>query len=106
MPRDPMPVTKAHLATRIGTTVDKVDHAFDLAVELVDEALEKAFRPMGDKTYTECILSVGYAVWDRSKSSAGSKQTTVMEGQVPVRSPRDPLASIRSILANYVLGFA
>jgi len=101
-----MPVTKAMLATRIGTSVDKVDHAFDLAVEKVDEALEGAFRRMPDHTYAECVLSVGYAVWDRSKSSAGSKQTTVMEGQIPVRAPRDPLASIRPLLVNYVLGFA
>lgn len=106
MPRDPMPVTKAQLADRIGTSVDKVDHAFDLAVEKLDEALEDAFRPMPDHTYAECVLSIGYAVWDRKKSSAGSKQTTTMEGQIAVRAPRDPLASIRPLLANYVLTFA
>lgn len=102
-----MPVTRAQLAERIGTTdSDKVQHAFDTAVSEVDAALEGAFRPMPDATYTECVLSVGYAVWDRQKSSAGSKQTTVMQGQTPVRNPADMLASIRPVLARYVLGFA
>lgn len=102
-----MPVTREDLANRIGTPdSDKLDHAFDLAVEKLDEVLADAFRPMPDETYAECILSIGYAAWDRKKSSAGSKQTTVMEGQQVVRAPADLLASVRPILVNYVLGFA
>lgn len=104
-----MPVTKADLANRIGGTAatpDTVTEQFNLAVEMLDQNLEKAFRPMPDATYKECVLSIGYALWDRKKSSSGTKQQTTMEGQVPVRSPRDPLASVRSILADYVLGFA
>lgn len=103
-----MPVTKADLAKRISPTVtaEAVTEQFDLAVEMLDGKLVKAFRPMPDKTYKECVLSIGYALWDRKKSSAGTNQQTTMQGQVPVRSPRDPLASVRSILADYVLGFA
>lgn len=103
-----MPVTKADLAKRIGgtATAEAVADQFDLAVELLDGKLVDAFRPMPDKTYKECVLSIGYALWDRQKSSSGTRQQTTMEGQVPVRSPRDPLASVRTILADYVLGFA
>lgn len=101
-----MPVTVAELGVRIGKPAVDVQSSFALAVERVDTALESAFRPMPDATYKECVLSVGYAAWDRKKSSAGSKQTTVMEGQQIVRAPADPLASIRPILALYVLGFA
>ncbi|MEJ7633251.1 hypothetical protein [Aeromicrobium sp.] len=104
-------MTAADLAERIGGpsvtgATPKLVRAFNLAVEQVDLALVDAFRPMSDATYTECVLSVGYAAWDRTKSSAGTKQTTVMEGQYPVRAPADLLASIRPLLAKHVLGFA
>lgn len=98
-------VTSATLATRIGVNdSDQVQRALDTALELLDTALESAFRPVPQSTLDECVLSVGQAVWDRRKTgnSSGGQLTTV-EGQAAARTPRDPLASVRHLLALYVV---
>lgn len=103
-----MAVTVESLAQRCGAALpnktSEVTHALSVATTLLTEALVGAFREMPEPVRDECILSIGYAVYDRAKSSDGARSGTTMEGQVPVRAPRDPLASVRSILVNYVLG--
>ncbi len=100
-------VTAEEAAERIGTKdVAAVARILPRAVALVDDALTGAFRECPDLVREEMVLSVAYALWDRKKSSHGIAQSTVMEGGTPVRSPRDPLASIRSMLSEYVAGFA
>ena len=51
------------------------------------------------------VLSVGQGMWDRRKtSSTGGGQLSVdgAAQQLP-RTPRDPLASVRSLLEQYVV---
>lgn len=102
-----MTVTAEQLRDRVGARdADAVTDALATAEGLMTEALTGAFRPMPEVIRDECVLSVGFAVYDRAKSSDGVRQQVTMDGLTPTRSPRDPLASVRSILANYVVGFA
>jgi len=103
-----MAVTAEMLRARVGAkeATEAVTSALATAEALMTTALEKAFRPMPDGIRDECVLSVGYAVYDRAKSSDGIRQQVTMEGTTPIRSPRDPMASVRSILADYVIGLA
>lgn len=100
--------TVAQLGVRVGRTPpnDEVQHALDVAIDMVTTAVEGAFRPVPDHIVKECVLSVGHALYDRTKGSGGVAQLTNIEGQPAVRAPRDPRATIRHILADYVLGFA
>lgn len=102
-----MAITKELLAARVGAKdPDDCIHALATAHELLDEALVDRFREVPEYTFDEMVLSVGYAVYERKKSSDGKRSLTTVEGQTSVQAPRDPLASVRSILANYVVGMA
>lgn len=102
-----MTVDVERLAKRIGTQPsDDVQATLDSANAFYAAATEGAFRPIPEGVADEAILSIGYALWDRRKSSHGAQQVPVMEGQMLVRSPRDPLASVRTILADYVVPVA
>lgn len=102
-----MTVTNAQVAERIGVKDEaKVEDVRVRAEAMVTDALTGAFRQPADGVRDEMVLSVAFALWDRKKSSHGIAQSTVMEGATPVRAPRDPLASIRSMLADYVVGIA
>lgn len=109
---DPAPVagtTVDDLAERVKkpATEKRVIDAFNTATEMVALAIGQAWRPVPDSIAKECVLSVGYAVYDRSKSSDGRGQPVTVEStNTAVRSPRDPMASIRTILADYVDTFA
>lgn len=98
-------MTSAGLADRIGVP-DSAQVAGALAAGrvLLDDALETAFRPVPVEVLDEMVLSVGQAVWDRRKTATSNGgQLTTVEGQALPRTPRDPLASVRSILALYVV---
>jgi hypothetical protein len=109
MPDAPTPIpTAAQLGTRVGKTSPnaEVEHALNVAIDMVNTAIEQAFRPVPPYIVQECILSAGHALYDRTKGSGGVAQLTNVEGQPAVRAPRDPKATIRHILSDYVLGFA
>lgn len=95
----------ARLAKYIGTDPG-VEVTDDLAVAegLVTGALSTAFRRPDEKTRDRMVLEVGQALYDRrSASSSGAQQYGTLEGQQPARVPRDPLASIRPLLLEYVV---
>lgn len=93
------------LAARIGTK-DQAEATRCLAVALdeLDRATAEAFRPIPPDTMDELVLSVGQAVFDRRRTASnGGGQLAVDGSQQLPRTPRDPLASVRSILAQYVV---
>lgn len=103
-----MTVTAANLADRVGTTdAAKVEDDLTRAQGFYADAVAGAFRPIPEHVADECVLSIGQALYERRrKSSSGAGLPTTMDGAIPVRAPRDPLASVRPILANYVAGMA
>lgn len=90
------------LAAYIATS-DDVERVLDVAVSLVDDALEDAFRPVPESIYDQLVLEVGRNVYDRENQPAGNAQFATTEGPTPVRAPRDPLATVRPILSRYVI---
>lgn len=103
-----MTVSDEQLAERLGVNLAKEGVALEVArvravsTTLLTSALAQAFREVPEDIHDECLLSVAKAVHDRKRTTNGVAGTT-MDGAVPVRSPRDPLASIRPILAGYVV---
>lgn len=103
---DPI-VTRAQLAERIKQADSgALDELLAEAVTLVDDRLENAYRPVPVSVYRDIVLRVGFALWEARKSAHGTGQQVTMEGQVPVRSPRDPFTSAQSLINLYVLGFS
>lgn len=98
-------VTSAVLAERIGKPDSPaIQAALATGRALLDDALETAFRDPSVEVVDELVLSVGQAIWDRRKTATSNGgQLTTTEGQALPRSPRDPLASCRAILALYVV---
>ena len=98
-------VTSATLAARIGKPdSEAVGDALAAGRVLLDDALATAFRVPPVEVVDELVLSVGQAMWDRRKTSTASGgQVSTVEGQGLPRPPRDPLASVRAILALYVV---
>ncbi|WP_311215540.1 hypothetical protein, partial [Aeromicrobium sp. WCS2018Hpa-33] len=82
MPDTPVEATAADLARRAKKEANDPDvvAAFHAAVELVDEAVVDAWRPVPSYVRRECVLSAGYAILDRTKSSHGVGQLTTVEG--------------------------
>lgn len=109
-----MAVDSAALVLRIagkttGHNLDlvKVEAALTTAQALVSDVVADAWRPVPEAVLDECVLSAGHACYDRTKSSHGTQQFTVVEGEVPVRTPRDPLTSVYPLLIpRYVRGGA
>lgn len=101
-------VTAEQLATRCGGKgpdgLAKATRCLDYATTELERALLNAFRVMPVVTVDECLLSIGQAVWNRTKTpGTGGGQLTIEDGAT-VAVARDPLASVRSILVNYVPG--
>lgn len=98
-------VTSADLAARIGKPdAEPVQDALVAGRALLDDALAPAFREIPVPVLDEMVLSVGQAVYDRRKTANSTGgQLTVEGGQGVPRPPRDPLASVRAILALYVV---
>lgn len=93
------------LADYIGTD-NGAQVAEDLAVAegLVAGALSTAYRLPDEPMRDRMVLEVGQALHDRrSASSSGAQQYGTLEGAQPARVPRDPLASIRVLLLDYVV---
>lgn len=97
-------VTDAQIAKRCGLKTDdpEVKRVRKVAEDLLADALAVTFKPVPQSVRDEALLSVAKAVNDRKRTTNGNAGTTV-EGTTPIRSPRDPQASLRSILANYVV---
>lgn len=98
-------MTSADLAARIGKAdSDQVVEALAAGRALLDAALVAAFREVPVEVLDEMVLSVGQAVYDRRKTATSNGgQLTTVEGQALPRTPRDPLASVRAILALYTV---
>ena len=91
-------IDQAALAKRIGAKPDdpEVQRCPTVALVELERATTDAFRPIPAETMDEMVLSVGQGMWDRRKTSSTGG------GQLP-RTPRDPLASVRSLLEQYVV---
>ncbi len=100
-----MTVSDEQLRERLGSTKlspEYLTQKRQAAEELLAPQYASAWRPVPEEVKDELLLSVVRALHDRAKTTNGNSGTTV-EAQVPVRSPRDPLAAIRPILAMYVV---
>lgn len=98
-------IDAAKLAARIGTKDQaEAQRCLDLAIAELDRATAEAFRTIPAATMDEMVLSVGQAAFDRRRTASnGGGQLAVDGSQQLPRTPRDPLASVRSILAQYVV---
>lgn len=98
-------VDAAKLATRIGTKDQaEAQRCLDFALAELERATQPAFRPIPAATLDEMVLSVGQAAFDRRRTASnGGAQLAVDGGQQLPRTPRDPLSSVRAILALYVV---
>lgn len=99
-----MAVTNEQIAKRCGIKNDdaEVARVRQVAEDLLADALAVTFKPVPESVQEEALLSVAKAINDRKRTTNGNAGTTV-EGTTPIRSPRDPQASLRAILANYVV---
>lgn len=95
-----MAVTSADLAEWIGTDDDlALARDLDVAQALVDAALVTATKPVDPTLLDRLYCEVGQAVYDRRKATSSNQGSSMsLEGQVPVRAPRDPLAGVWPIL--------
>ncbi len=83
-----------------------ITDCWDSAVELIDLAVDTAWRPIPESILNRLYLEVGNALYDRRNAPSGQSQFATFEGgALPVRGPRDPLAQVRPILALYVAPF-
>lgn len=92
-------------ATKAGTPVSEakmphVQHALDLAVVLVDTALEDQWRPIEVPAYTECVRRTAKAVYQRSSSEA--ETTLNADGTVGINVANDPLRTSWPLIKRYV----
>lgn len=80
-----------------------VEQAYALAVGVLEDALAKAWRPVPVGVVDGMVLRVGRAEYEaRSRSNHGGGQATQVQGETVQRPPRDPLATVSTILARYV----
>ena len=104
-----MAVTPDQLRVYLGagteTTGDDLARWLTLAGESLSTALAGAFAQPSEAVMDELTLEVASEFARRRDSPNGAGQFATIEGQYPVRGPRDPLQQVRPILANYVTGF-
>lgn len=100
-------VTSGDLGKRIGKSAPAdsamVARLFEEASTLLEEELVTAWRPMPPEVQDDCVLRIGQALWDASKTSSGAGPQTSADGPALPRSPRDPLASSRTLIGRYVV---
>lgn len=101
-------VTPTDLATRLGrsgtTSPDaEVQHCLDVAVALLTDATEAAFREIPEAVCNDMVIRVARSVWENAKRQHGGVATTQLGGETAVRTPRDPLAVVKPYLARYVV---
>lgn len=98
-------VTVAQLAARFKKTAEDPDiiRVHGEALELLTDATVSAFRTIGPETCDDLFLRVARACWDGVKQMNGQASGTQVEGQAPVRAPRDPLREVEPILSRYIV---
>lgn len=74
------------------------------ATDLLNEALVDAWRTVPESVADECLLRVGNALKNAVRTQAAGGQMVKVEDGATVAAPRDPLASVESILRKYVVG--
>lgn len=100
-------VTAAALAAVWKRPEAEAQAALDAAQGHLEAALVGRFREVPQGVMDDMVRRVARAVFDQGRQqSAGSPNTTQMQGEVAVRAPRDPLNVVAPILANYVVGLA
>lgn len=100
-------VTAAALAAVWKRPEAEAQAALDAAVGHLEGATLGAFRAIPQGVMDDMVRRVARAVFDQGRQqSAGSPNTTQMQGEVAVRAPRDPINVVAPILANYVVGLA
>lgn len=73
------------------------------ALGLLTDATTSAFREIPAEVCDDLFLRVARACWDGVKQMNGQASGTQVEGQAPVRAPRDPLREVEPILSRYVV---
>src|SRR5574338_1198694 len=72
------------------------------ATSMVDSAVLNAWRAVPQEVLDLMYLEVGAQLYERRNTPTTNSQFIGYEGNpVPVRQPRDPMATIRPILARY-----
>lgn len=100
-------VTAASLAAAWKRPEAEALAALQAAIGHLEGATVGAFRPIPQGVMDDMVRRVARAVFDQGRQqSAGSPNTTQVQGQTAVRAPRDPLNVVAPILANYVVGLA
>jgi hypothetical protein len=95
-------VTVQQLADYCGAAVNSdVERALAVAIELVDDALEGAYKTVPDSVMAQLLLEVGYAVRKRSTSPSGGGDGVGYGTGQPVQGPKDPLATVWHIIRRY-----
>lgn len=101
-----MPLTPNDLRNYVGLNPDAADDyesAFNLAVVLVDDVLEQAYRPVPELVRDQIILDTGHAIFKAKDSVSGSQQITTLESTQTTRWARDPLTKSYPLIRRYVL---
>lgn len=83
----------------------RIEACWDNAGDLLTLALAKSFRVMPQGLQDECRLKMGKDLYDSRNTTAGNSQFTTFDGPIPARAARDPYASVRLILAQYVVRY-
>ena len=97
---------KQYIGVNDDSEDQRVQMIFNSATALVDSALSGAFRAVPEDVKSLMYLEVGSTLWDRRNSPNTSSQYAIFEGgALPVKGPRDPLATVRPVIARYVVPF-
>lgn len=98
-------INVAALAARYSKPADNADivrvHAE--ALQLLTDATASAFRTIPAQVCDDLFLRVARGCWDGVKQMNGQASGTQVEGQAPVRAPRDPLREVEPLLSRYVV---
>lgn len=82
----------------------RLEAMWNSAKSMIDLAIEGAYRPVPQDVIDLMYLEVGSSLYDRRNAPNTSSQFLGYEGTpVAVKAPRDPLATVRPIIARYVV---
>lgn len=102
-----VPPTLEAFATYTGLNVDEpyLDKSLTVAIALVNDFLENAYREIPQSVYANEVLRTAHAVFKQKETTVGGSQQQIVElGQVTTtRFSRDPLTASYPVLRKYVL---
>lgn len=96
---------KQYLSVKNNDKDAYIRDCYNEAVLYVDAAIAKPFRPVPAEARKRMIQEVGATLYRRKNAPASGQYQEYDGDAVPVRTPRDPLFEIRSLLALYVVPF-